>query len=279
MKTTTALTAALTLSATALFADGHAGTTGYALANNGTTLLTMADIAAPEATSLTLDSAIDGLAYRPVTGELMGFSKAGAVYVIDTATGALTDTGASFADDITMAGDAAVAFDFNNVLDAVRAVDSDGVNVVYFPSDFGDDKANTAKRFTDAFYVDGDTNAGTTPMIFANAYTNAIAGAKAGGTAQYAIDAETNALVTLANNAGELATVAPITINGAEVDLTAKGGMDIVSPTEGQNAAYAILTVADGNSGLYAIDLETGVATALADLGMAGVTGFAAVGG
>ena len=279
MKTTTALTTALTLSATALFADGHAGTTGYALANDGTTLLTMADIAAPEATSLTLDSTIDGLAYRPVTGDLMGFSKSGAVYVIDTATGALTDTGASFADDITMADDSAVAFDFNNVLDAVRAVGSDGVNVVYFPSDFGDDKANTAKRFTDAFYVDGDANAGTTPMIFANAYTNAIAGAKAGGTAQYAIDAETNALVTLANNAGELATVAPITINGAEVDLTAEGGMDIVSLSEGQNAAYAILTVAGGNSGLYAIDLETGVATGLADLGMAGVTGFAAVGG
>lgn len=50
---------------------------------------------------------------------------------------------------------------------------------------------------------------------------------------QYAFDAETNALVSLAKNAGTLATIAPVTVDGDAVDLAAMGGFDIVSGAEG----------------------------------------------
>ena len=221
------------------------------------------------------DCEVDAIAYRPVTGDLLGFSKAGAIYTIDTKSGTMTDLGAKFADEAQIDG-VAVAFDFNNKIDAVRAVGSDGANLVYFPSNFGDERANSVLRFTDTAYEDGDVNAGAEPLIYANAYTNAIPGAKASGTFQYALDARTDALVSLANNAGTLKTVGTVTIDGQKADLVSAGGFDIVSPEEGTDLAYAILQL-DGSdtSGLYSINLETSEATLVADLGTTGFTGFA----
>jgi hypothetical protein len=277
-KTTAAL--ALAGLATPAIADGHAGKMGYALANDGQTLVTMADIANPgDVQTRALETPLRAIAYRPVTGDLLGYAD-GAIYVVDPTTGTLTDTGATFMDD-AMIGEGAVAFDFNNQIDAVRAVGADGSNLVYFPQGFGgdDDRANSVRRFTDAFYVDGDASAGSEPRIFANAYTNAIAGTTAGSTAQYALDARANALVTLANNAGELATVGLLTVDGAAVDVIDMGGFDIVSPMEGTDEAYAILQI-DGEAaaGLYAVDLSSGALTKLADLGMGGFSGFAVSG-
>ncbi|MGJ8609840.1 MAG: DUF4394 domain-containing protein [Octadecabacter sp.] len=280
MKTFT-LTAAsiLALSAGTAIADGHAGTMGYALANDGMTLVTMASIAAPaDANTFDLASKLDGIAYRPVTGDLLGYSN-GTIYSINTATGELTDLSATFVDDaMVMDGAVATAMDFNNAIDAVRMVGSDGTNLVYFPEGFGDndERANSVRKFTSTFYVDGDNSVGKTPEIFANAYTNAIAGATASSTFQYALDSEANALVSLANNAGELTTIGLITIDGEAADIVPMGGFDIISAEEGNDAAYAILQL-DGadTAGLYAIDLETGAATLLSDLGMGGFTGFA----
>ncbi len=275
-------TAAITLAALALGTPalpmGHAGTVGYALAENGSTLVTMSDIAAPgDVQTHALDTPLRAIAYRPVTGQLLGYAD-GTIFQIDPMSGALTDLGAMFMDDAVIA-DGAVAFDFNNQIDAVRAVGADGSNLVYFPDGFGDadERANSVRRFTDAFYVEGDNSAGTDPLIFANAYTNAISGAKAASTAQYALDARANALVTLANNAGELATVGLLTVDGEPVDVIDAGGFDIVSPAEGTDMAYAILQIdGEDTAGLYMVDLGSGALTDLGDLGMGGFTGFAA---
>ena len=269
--------AALTLAAP-LHAMGHAGTMGYALADNGGTLVTMADIAAPgEVQTFALETPMRAIAYRPVTGQLLGYAD-GAIHEIDPTTGTLTDLGATFMDD-AMIGEGAVAFDFNNQIDAVRAVGADGSNLVYFPAGFGDndERAGSVRRFTDAFYIAGDASEGAEPLIFANAYTNAIAGTKASATAQYALDARANALVTLANNAGELATVGLLTLDGEAVDVIDAGGFDIVSPAEGTDMAYAILQIdGEATAGLYMVDLGSGALTDLGDLGMGGFTGFAA---
>jgi hypothetical protein len=264
------------LSTGAAHADGHANLMGYALAGDGMTLVTMPSLASPGDTMmLELSNRLDAIAYRPVTGELLGFSTEGAVYIINAMTGEMTDMQATFADDAMITG-VATAFDFNNAIDAVRAVGSDGANLVYFPTNFGDERANSVLRFTDIFYGDADANAGIEPLIYANAYTNAIAGMTADSTFQYALDARTNALVSLANSAGELTTVAPIMIDGAAADLVTAGGFDIVSPEEGMDMAYAILQLDDAQtSGLYSINLETAEATLLADVGMVGVSGFA----
>ena len=277
MKTTAALTLSVLTLASPAFSMGHAGTSGYALAEDGSTLVTMADIAAPgEVLTHGLKTPLRAIAYRPVTSQLLGYAD-GTLYEINTMTGELTDLGATFMEDAVIT-EGAVAFDFNNKIDAVRAVGADGANLVYFPDGFGDadERANSVRRFTDAFYADGDTSAGTDPLIFANAYTNAIAGAKAKSTAQYALDARANALVTLANNAGELATVGLLTIDGEAVDVIDAGGFDIVSPEEGTDMAYAVLQI-DGEetAGLYMVDLTSGALTDLGDLGMGGFTGFA----
>ena len=275
---TTLPVAALSLAfGSAALAQDHAGMMGYALAEDGGTLVTMADIAQPgDVETHALDTALRAIAFRPVTGQLLGFAD-GMIYEVDPMSGELTDLGATFMDD-AMIGEGAVAFDFNNQIDAVRAVGADGSNLVYFPEGFGDndDRANSVRRFTDAFYVEGDMSADAEPQIFANAYTNAIAGETASATAQYAIDARANALVTLANNAGELASVGYLTLDGETVDVTDWGGFDIVSPEEGTDMAYALLQI-DGEdmAGLYSVDLETGALTELAELGMGGFTGFA----
>lgn len=264
------------LSAAPAFADGHAGTMGYALSADGSSLMVMDSIAAPaEARTVELSTPVRSIAWRPVTGELVGYAD-GAIVTIDTTSGETRDQGASFMDDAMISVNAVVAFDFNNKIDAVRAVSSMGDNLVYFPTDFGDDKANSVRRFTNLFYAEGDTSEGADPLIFANAYTNAISGAKADGTFQYALDARANALVSLANNAGSLDTIGLVMIDGQPTDILPVGGFDIVSAEEGKDAAYAVLQI-DGQdtAGLYAIDLASGAATLLSDLGTSDISSFA----
>ncbi|MEM7709956.1 MAG: DUF4394 domain-containing protein [Pseudomonadota bacterium] len=260
-------------------AEGHDAISGYALAGDGSRLLTMADISDPGAiAAVDLSEALAAIAWRPVTGDLLGFAD-GAIYSVDAATGEMTDLSATFVDEASIGSGAAVALDFNNQIDALRAVSTAGENLVYFPDGFGDgdERAGSVRRFTDLAYADGDAMAGTTPEVFANAYTNAINGQTAASTFQYALDAETDTLISLANNAGTLETIAKITVDGAEVDLAPMGGFDIVSPQEGEDRAYAVLQVADAKTaGLYAIELTTGEATMLADLGVGGISSFAA---
>lgn len=282
MKTMTLTASLLALTAaTSAFADAHAtaGISGYALAGEGRQLVVMADISAPaEVQSYNLRLPVDAIAWRPVTAQLLGFTD-GAIYVIDPMSGDMTDLSAMFIEDATIGADAAVAFDFNNQIDAVRAVSTAGDNLVYFPEGFGDndERANSVRRFTDLAYAPGDAMASATPMVFANAYTNAINGATASETFQYALDAATDSLISLANNDGTLATLGKVTVDGAEVDLAPVGGMDIVSPAEGQNMAYAILNIeGESTSGLYEMDLSTGAATLLAQFADGGFTGFAA---
>lgn len=262
-----------------LHAMHHAGAKGYGLSNGGKTLTVMSDLAKPtETKAIELSGVVSAIAYRPVTGDLLGYSN-GKIYKIDTATGKLEDMGATFIKDANVSQGSKVGFDFNNKIDAVRVVSTGGDNLVYFPVGFGDNdkKANSVRRFTQLAYDKDDKNAGVTPQIFANAYTNAINGKKAGSTFQYAIDAGTNSLVSLANNAGTLKTIGAITVNGKNVDISAWGGFDIISPSEGDDQAYAILQLEGQDSaGLYTVNLKSGEAGMIADLGQGGFSGFAA---
>jgi len=279
MKTQAIATSLIALLAGPALADGHPTVTGYALTDDGTTLVVMGDLGMTgDAMTHQLKTPLKAIAWRPVTGELLGFS-GGMIASIDPMSGEMTDLGAAFMDDAMIGEGSVVAFDFNNQIDAVRAVTSAGDNLVYFPEGFGDndERAGSVRRFTSLAYAEGDAMAGTSPMIFANAYTNAINGKTAGETFQYALDAEADALVSLANNAGTLETIAKITVDGAPIDLAPMGGFDIVSASEGENMGFAILQMeGEDTAGLYAIDLESGAATMKADLGMGGVTGFAA---
>jgi hypothetical protein len=246
------------------------GSTGYALGSNGTGLTVFDDLGMGSGgTTLTLSDRLNAIAYRPVTGELYGYQAGSGggsdrVYTIDTATGMLNDTGATPGDGVGLSAGARVGFDFNNAIDAARAVSTRDGNVVFFPSNFPDERANTLLQFTDLAYAEGDANAGTNPRVFANAYTNAIDGMTAGTTLQYALDARTNSLLTLDNNAGTLNSIAQVTVDGMVFDFTRNGGLDILSESEGDNLAVALLS-GNGSSGLYTIDLESGAASVFGD--------------
>ena len=266
-----------TISTSTAMASEIDQTNGYVLADNGATLLTMNSLSsADKFKTLQLSEQLDAIAYRPVTGDLIGFSRNKEIYSIDVSSGELTDLSANFSEEADI-GNGAVAFDFNNAIDAVRLVGSSGANLVYFPDSFGDERASTVQSFTETFYAEGDINEGAKPLVFANAYTNAIPGTKASSTFQYALDANTDALVSLANNAGTLQTVGPVTVDGTPVDLVSAGGMDIVSMKEGHDEAYAVLQIKGADtSGLYSIDLESAEAVLIGDLGITGTNGFAA---
>jgi hypothetical protein len=255
--------------------------TGYGLSGDGMNLTVIGSLGSPMTSStIALDKKLDAIAYRPVTGELYGYANGvgGAqdvVYVIDTMTGMTTSAGAAFDTDANVPAGAKVGFDFNNQIDAARVVSTQNDNLVFFPDTFAGANINTVKRFTALNYAAGDVNFGLESAVFGNAYTNAINGMVASSTLQYALDAGTDSLVTLANNAGTLATVAKITLGGAALDFSEFGGFDIISPMEGDNTAVALLSVG-GLSGLYEIDLTTGAATMFADFGASAYTGFAA---
>ena len=253
--------------------------TGFALSSGGSELVifdSLGDLSHSTTITITGANGLTALAYRPVTGELYGYdSSAGAdgVYVIDTVTGVATNTVVPFnGPDIASA--AQVGFDFNNALDAARAISTDTDNLVFVPGDTTgrvDPMGPNGRMITatNLFYDEnGDgVDDGISASIFANAYTNAINGVIAGATVQFGLDATADALVTIANNAGVLQTVAPITdAMGGALDFNSSGGFEIVSPAEGDDLAIALLNVFDGaafTAGLYTIDLGTGVATGI----------------
>lgn len=275
-----AILAGTTVAATAATVEGS---TGYLLSKNGQSIVVIDDLAAPTETReihLSGGGAIGALSYRPRTGQLYGYSlgtdasEADQVFEIDTVTGALTDTFSVFGSGVgDIASNAAVGFDFNNSLDAARIVSNQNDNLVYFPTDTASNNPNAGGviRATDLFYAAGDINEGVNPLIFANAYTNAVDGEVAGETAQFVIDANTDTLATLANNAGTLATVGDLGL-----DVTINGGFEILSDAQGDNLAIALLTEAGGNTGLYTIDFTTGAASLFADLGARDFASFAA---
>ncbi|MCQ0971365.1 VPLPA-CTERM sorting domain-containing protein [Paracoccus sp. TK19116] len=229
-------------------------TVGYTLGNNGTTLLTISDLSTPgsaTATAITDGAgnkvALHGITYRPKTGQLYGYSdNDDSAYLLDTRTGVATKQATLMGGTSTTALD----IDFNNVLDAARVVSGADQNIVYRPNNMPQDFVTA----TPLFYAAGDANEGKDPQIFANAYTNAVPNPTT--TVQYGIDSGTDSLVTIANNAGTLGTVGQLFLDGNPFDVSSDGGLDIFSPAEGENFAFAVLNgVTEAFSGPWLFSL------------------------
>ena len=221
----------------------------YAIADGGRSLLRIADLDRPAAAVSVpvsgLDAPLSAIAWRPMTGEIYGYG-AGHVYRIEPVSGSATRL--VTLDPAPAMAEAPAGFDFNNRIDAARVVTGAGDNLVFDPKK----SPETLTRFTDLFYGEGDANAGRTPQVFANGYTNAVPNAQT--TVQYVIDAATGSLATLANNEGRLSTVGRLTLDGRPLALMPMGDIDIVSAQEGDNRAFALLTTASGTA-LYRLPL------------------------
>ncbi|MGQ0698023.1 MAG: DUF4394 domain-containing protein [Panacagrimonas sp.] len=204
--------------------------------------------------------------YRPFTRQLYALTTAGRLYTLNVATGAATAAStlvASAGDDnpfVMLAADAQFGIDFNPVPDRLRVVDTRENNLRIEVSGGG---TTTDSNLTPA----GDT--------FAAAYTNSFIGPAA--TTLYAVDATLNSLVgiganpavtgdcpaTVGNpNCGVVTPVGPLT-----VDVTTLGDIDIAGGANGFALGAFQTGAASSQSGLYRINLATGAATLIGNIG------------
>lgn len=223
-----------------------------------------------------------GIDYRPRTGQLFATtvttgSTTGATvntYTINPLTGAATFVG-TIPGTVTGAADVAGGYDFNPTVDRVRVVNVNGENYRINP--------NTGALAGD------DTNLTFVPTatgpIIGIAYDRNFDRATATiPTTLYGIDRGTSSLVLIGGvngtpspNLGVVTTVGSL---GVTLDAGSDAGFDIIPTFAGgtPGAALAALTVG-GVTGLYSINLTTGAATLIGNVGNGGtqVTSLAAV--
>ena len=274
----TPIRAAACLALAAFAAGAHAATV-YSLANNGTSLIRF-DSTTPGAVTTVgaitgAATSLNGLDFRPANGLLYGVQQSNSgIYTVDTATGATTfvSTVTSTTPPGTTVTSPLTGIDFNPVPDRLRLVnDADQnlrINVV------------TGATTVDGTlaYAAGDPNAGANPNIIDAAYTNSRLGSAALSTQLFYIDYVLDTLVRTTNpNAGVLSTVGAL-----GVDTSRFTGFDIFFDQSGTNTGFASLQVA-GVGGIgtidnfYTINLLTGAATLVGNIGAQNLFGLAVV--
>jgi hypothetical protein len=202
-----------------------------------------------------IDGNLQGIDFRPANGLLYGVTDKNKIYTIDPNTGYATSEQPL---STNFSGGFQSGLDFNPQLDRLRLVGSNDQN-------FSINVDNgTATAQTTLTYIDGDPNFGVDPNITGAAYINNVAGATS--TLLYDIDYDLDVLVLHdPPPSGRLKTIGSLGINFAPV-----GGFDIFTDTNGNNSAFAL-----SGSTLYAIDLNTGAATKLGEMGQGGFIGLA----
>lgn len=194
-----------------------------------------------------LEGVLLGIDTRPADGSIYGITTANNIYTIDANSGEATYISTL---DTPFEGGTISGFDFNPVADRLRLVGDNDQNFR-----INVDTGEVTVDGTLAFAED-DINSGVNPKVTAAAYTNSFDGTIS--TELYDIDTLLNDLV-LQNppNDGTLVTVGDLGI-----DFDTLGGFEIVSAVEGDNTAFAV-----SNTTLYSIDLDTGAAKSLGEVG------------
>lgn len=200
---------------------------------------------------------IEGIDFRPTTGDLYAVGSFGNVYTLNQTTGAAT-----LQFNIGVLDGSSFGVDFNPAADfggasSLRVVSNTNQNLAVNVD------TGIATVATDVFNPNG-----ATPNIVGEAYTNAVPGGIPGGvggppgTVQYAIDSGSDTLSIQAFNAGTLTLV-----GGLGVDSNAELGFDIWANGIGNNIGYATIVPTGGSvSHLYEINLTTGIATDLGQI-------------
>lgn len=196
---------------------------------------------------------LTGIDFRPATDQLYGYD-GDRLYTLNMSTGAAT-----IAFDVgNLAGNA--GFDFNPTVDRIRVVGASGTNFRLNPLD--------GATIIDGAYTFamGDVNVGRVPAFTAVAYTNSDRD-PATGTTLYAIDPTLGQLILVSTpNGGAVNTVGSLGI-GTFSSVT---GFDIVTMGGVNTAYFAALLDGAATSKLYTVNLGTGLATLVGDIGATG---------
>lgn len=188
-----------------------------------------------------------GIDWRPADGKLWGLTDGNDLYALEPASGRAT-----LASSMTVAfeGAARSGVDFTPQNDRLRLVADRGQNL-RVNVQLGATAADTALA-----YRDDDPGAGRRPAIVAAAYTENVKDAAT--TRLLEIDHERDTLVLQdPPNDGVLVTIGPL-----GVDVPPQAGFEIVTGADGTNHGWAAFS-----GGLWAIDLQTGAATARGRIG------------
>jgi hypothetical protein len=197
-------------------------------------------------TGMTAGASMLGIDFRPSDGRLYGVGSDSRVYTIDTTTGAAIAVGGAFTPGVS--GEH-FGLAFSATQDRLRLSSVEGnQNLSLDPVTGAVASDDPALAF-----VAGDPNAGGNPAISALAYH------ETGGSTLYAVDATANALVTVDPTTGGLTTV-----GGFGFNVYLCSGFDI----DADGIGYASLST-DNGSELYTVDLATGAATLLGNIGPA----------
>lgn len=195
-------------------------------------------------------AALTGIDFRPATNQLYGYD-GDRLYTIDLASGAAT----AVFDVGNTSGNA--GFDFNPTVDRIRVVGASGTNFRLNPLN-GSTTVDGAYTFTA-----GDVNAGRVPSFTAVAYTNSDTD-PATGTTLYAIDPTLGQLLLVGNpNGGTITTVGSLGIPA----FTAVTGFDILTLNGINTAYFTAMATGSGTGRLYTVNLGSGVATLVGDVG------------
>ncbi len=200
---------------------------------------------------------VNGIDFRPATGELYALGSTSRLYVIDPATGAATAIGA--APLATPLAGSLFGFDFNPTVDRIRVVSDTGANLRLHP--VTGDIAGTDMNLA---YDSLDAGAGAAPRVVGSAYTASFLGSTR--TTLYGIDVDRDALVRQGSDGGAPTspnTGALFTVGALGLDVVDVAGFDIAD----RDAAFAALVPAAGAPQLAVINLATGAATSLGALG------------
>lgn len=196
---------------------------------------------------------VTGIDLRPRGGGILATTNQNRVAGLDPSTGVLTalpNAGARFSID--------VGLDFNPTVDRLRYLTSSDTNRRINP-----DTGAVAMDDTPLAYAADDRNAGSDAQVSATAYSNNVDGATS--TVQYGLDtgARRQLVIVSPPNDGVLRSVGSFGVNSL-----GETGFDISGAT---GDAYAVLTPSSPRtSRLYRINLETGAATQVGQIGTGG---------
>ncbi len=216
-------------------------------------------------TGIAVGQVLSGLDFRPATGELYGIgynavSGETRLYTIDRATGVATPIGAAAINLGANLG--TIGMDFNPVVDRVRVTTASGGNFRLHP-----ETGALAATDTNLAFATGDPNQSTMPMVGTSAYTNSFKGTTA--TTLYNIT-QNNVLTTqIPPNSGTLNTIGNL---GITLDATDRSfDLDILYQTATMTNLALVAANTSGKTAdaLYSVNLSTGAASAIGNIGLA----------